>query len=156
MSWRRAVLVGGVVVGVLDILDAFVFFYLRAGVSPTRILQSIASGLLGRAAFEGGAATAALGLGLHFVIALTIVLGYALAARRIPALASRPMMWGSLYGVAVYGVMNLVVIPLSAIGSGRLPSGAVLVNGLLIHVLGVGIPSAWFARAGRAPVVART
>lgn len=54
MPWGRALLVGTLAVGVLDILDAIVFFALR-GAQPIRILQSIAAGLLGRAAFAGGA-----------------------------------------------------------------------------------------------------
>jgi hypothetical protein len=46
-------------VGTLDLLDAFLFFGVIWGLSPLRILHSIASGLLGRAASEDG-----LGVGL--------------------------------------------------------------------------------------------
>lgn len=66
----RALLLGTVVVGSLDAIDAVVFFGLRSGVKPIRIFQSIASGLLGRPAFQGGYQTAALGACLHFFIAL--------------------------------------------------------------------------------------
>lgn len=54
--------------GTLDILFAMAFSHLRAGVTPTRTLHSVAAGLLGRDSFGGGAATAALGLALHFAI----------------------------------------------------------------------------------------
>ena len=141
----RALWLGTLTVGLLDILDAFIFFGLR-GVTPLRILQSIASGLLGRPSFAGGAATAALGALLHFFIAFAVVATYFLASRRLPALARRPFLYGSLYGVLVYLVMTFVVVPLSAAPMG-LPSPPVAVNGLLIHVLGVGLPSALFARA---------
>ena len=144
MSPRRALLLGTLTVGVLDITDAFVFFWARNAVAPPVILQSIASGLLGRAAFQGGWPTALLGLGLHFFIAFVIVLVYQVASRRAPSLTRRLWWWGPLYGIAVYVVMNYVVIPLSA-ASFRPPAPAVLANGLLIHVFGVGIPSAWFA-----------
>jgi hypothetical protein len=143
----QAVLFGTLTVGTLDILDAFIFFGLL-GVAPVRILHSIASGLLGRAAYEGGAATAALGLGLHFFIAFGIVAVYVLASRWLPVLARRPWVYGLLYGLLVYAVMNYVVVPLSA-ASLRPPSGLSLVNGLLIHALGIGLPSALFARATR-------
>ena len=143
----RGLLWGTLAVGVLDLLDALVFFGLR-GVPPIRILQSIASGLLGAAAYRGGAATAALGTLLHFLIAFAIVAVYHLASRRWPFLARRPWLWGPLYGLAVYLVMNLAVVPLSAavVGPKTLP---VVVNGVLIHLFGVGLPSALSARAVR-------
>jgi hypothetical protein len=144
----RALLLGGLTVGVLDGLDALVFFGLR-GVSPTRLFQGIGSGLLGRSAFEGGMATALLGVLLHFCIAFAVVTTYHVAARRIPDLARRPWIHGPLYGLLVYAVMNFIVIPLSAIGA-RSPSTAVLLNGLLIHALGVGPPAALSAQAARA------
>ena len=137
------ILYGSLAVGVLDIIDAFLFFWLRSGVRPTRILQSIAAGLLGReAAVAGGITTAMLGLGLHFFIAFMIVLTYHLASRRIKALSEHPVILGMLYGLLVYAVMNFVVLPLSAAPPRSAPSGAVLVNGLLIHAFGVGLPAA--------------
>jgi hypothetical protein len=144
-STRRALLLGAAAVGALDLLDALIFFGLR-GVPPERILQSIAAGVLGRSAFTGGGSAAALGLVLHFVIAALIVATYLGAARLFPSLARRPVAYGALYGVAVYLVMNWVVIPLSAAVAGPRPL-AVVVNGVAIHVLGVGIPAALAARA---------
>lgn len=149
MLTLRALLGGTLVVGVLDILDAFVFFGWR-GVSPIRILQSIAAGLLGRAAFGGGLRTAGLGLLLHFVIAFVIVLVYYIASGRLPALVRHPIRLGVLYGLAAYAVMTFIVVPLSAAGSGlRLPPWPVAANGLFIHVFGVGLPAALAARAAR-------
>ncbi len=147
----RAILLGALTVGVLDGLDAIIFFGLR-GVAPHRIFQSIASGLLGRASFQGGAATVALGVLLHFTVALGIVATYHLASRRLPTLAQRPFLWGPLYGIAAYLVMNYVVIPLSAVTRGGTPALPVVVNGVLIHMFGVGMPAALFARAARAEV----
>ena len=75
---------------------------------PSRIFQSVAAGLLGRdAAIAGGAPTAALGLALHFFIALTVAVVFFAAARFAPALWQRPWIFGSLYGIGVYGVMHL-------------------------------------------------
>jgi len=144
----QALLGGAVTVGVLDILDAFVFFGLR-GASPVRILQSIAGGLLGRAAFQGGPATAALGLVLHFTIAFLIVGVYYTASGRLAALVRHPIACGAAFGVAAYLVMNFVVVPLSAAG-GAPRTLPVVLNGVLIHIVGVGIPAALFTRAARA------
>lgn len=144
-SIGRALVVGTLAVGVLDILDAFIFFGLR-GAKPIGILQSIASGVLGRAAYQGGMRTALLGLLLHFVIAFGVVATYLVATRLLPALNQRPWVYGLLYGLAVYAVMNLIVVPMSAavLGSGPTPL-VVRVNGLLIHMFGVGLPAALVA-----------
>jgi hypothetical protein len=141
---RRAILYGTLAVAVLDGLDAAVFFGLR-GASPVRVFQAIAAGLLGRDAFQGGAPTAALGVLLHCFISFVVVCVYHAASTKLPALKRSPLLWGPLYGIGVYLVMNFVVLPLSAAGAPRL-STPVVVNGVLAHVFFVGMPSALFAR----------
>jgi hypothetical protein len=148
LSTARALLYGTLVVGILDLADAFVFFGLR-GARPIRILQSIASGLLGRAAFSGGLGTAVLGAALHFFIAFMVVATFFVASRYISILRRTSVWSGLMYGVVVYIVMNFVVLPLSAAGRGSFP-WPVVANGLIIHMLGVALPSSLFARAGRA------
>jgi len=145
LSPARAILYGTLVVGTLDIVDAFVFFGLRSGTPPARILQSIASGWLGRAAYTGGAGAAALGAITHYFIAFGIVVTYFVASRRVAVLTRHPIACGIVYGALVYLFMNRVVIPLSAIGAASWPVLPVLANGLLIHAFGIGIPSAIFA-----------
>jgi hypothetical protein len=147
LSPLAAVLAGGATVGVLDLLDGIIFFRLR-GVAPIRIPHSIAAGILGRAAFQGGLQTAAIGVLLHFMIATTIVLTFYVVSRRLTILLRHPIAAGILYGLVVYTVMNYVVIPLSHAGRGAF-SWPVLLNGLFIHAFGVGLPSALFARAAR-------
>ena len=148
LSAARALLYGTLVVGILDLADAFVFFGLR-GARPIRILQSIASGLLGRGAFSGGLGTAFLGAVLHFFIAFVVVATFFVASRYISILRRAPVWSGLMYGVVVYLVMNFVVLPLSAAGRGSY-AWPIVANGLIIHMLGVGLPSSLFARAGRA------
>ena len=143
----RALAAGALAVGVLDIADAFIFFGLR-GVQPGRILQSIAAGFLGPPAFQGGAATMALGLGLHFFIATMIVLVFYTASGRLPVLIEHPIRFGALYGIAAYLVMTFIVVPASASPAGP-RSWPVVLNGLCIHIAGVGLPAALAARAAR-------
>lgn len=145
MTTARALGYGTLVVGVLDGGDAVIFFGLR-GAAPVRIFQSIAAGLLGRAAFAGGLSTALLGVLLHFFISFVVVATFLLASRRIRPLIRAPVAAGLAYGVVVYLVMNFVVVPLSAAATGR-PSWPVVANGLMIHMLGVGLPASLFARA---------
>ena len=147
MTSGKALALGTLAVGTLDILDALIFFGLR-GVRPIRIFQAIAAGLLGRSSFEGGLATALLGGVLHYFITFSIVGVYFLASPRAPVLTRRAVALGMLYGIIVYFVMSYVVIPLSAANQGAF-SLPVFVNGILIHALGVGLPAALFARAAR-------
>lgn len=151
----RAIFLGGLVVGTLDLLDAFIFFGLRSGARPIGILHSIAAGAIGRdAARTGGMQTAALGFVLHFVVAIAITTVYVIASRFIPTLRRRWIIGGVVFGVLAYFVMTLVVVPLSNAGPGRitfaLPVAPVLINGLLIHAFGVGLPAAYFAQKSRA------
>ena len=141
----RAILFGTLAVGVLDLADALVFFGLR-GARPIRIFQSIAAGLLGRASFSGGVPTALLGVILHFFIAFLIVTTCVVASRWVPLLRTRPIVSGAFYGIGVYLVMNLAVLPLSAAGKPTFVPVVVL-NGVLIHMFGVGVPSCLAARA---------
>ena len=90
----RGILLGGTLAGVLDILAAFLMSWPR--VPPVRVLQYIASGALGPAAFRGGAATAAAGLAFHFVIAFGAAAAYVAASRRWPLLLTRPLRAASL------------------------------------------------------------
>jgi hypothetical protein len=143
-----AVLAGGLIVGTLDILYACVFWRLKARVPPRRILQSVAAGLLGRASFEGGARTAALGLAIHYFNATTMSVVYYLATGRFPRLLRRPWLAGAAYGLLVYGVMNHVVIPLSAAKQGSKDPWWIRIS-LAVHIFFVGIPIALAARRAR-------
>jgi uncharacterized membrane protein YagU involved in acid resistance len=149
VSPTLAVVLGGLAAGVIDMTYACTFWAIKSGVRPSRIFQSVAAGLLGRqAAVAGGAPTAALGLALHFFIALTVAFVYYTAARYAEALWRRPWASGSLYGVAVFGVMHYIVVPLSAAGGG-VPPFDLLWDGLsiVVHAFGIGVPVAFGTRA---------
>lgn len=146
---RRALstlVLGGLIAGAFDITYAIVISYLRKGVLPSRVLQSVASGLLGNDAYQGGAPTAALGLALHFGIALTAAVVYFLASRYLPVLVQKPVLCGAAYGAAIFAFMNLVVIPLSRIGPRPAPAFVVLSTGLLVHMFLIGVPIALASR----------
>src|SRR5262245_15076983 len=102
-----AVVVAGFVAGTLDIGAAALINL----VSPIRILHIIAGGILGRAALAGGASVAILGLLLQWAMSLIIALVYVMVARWLPALRRAWVVGGLCYGVAVFVVMNYVVVP---------------------------------------------
>lgn len=140
----RAILYATLVVGVLDATDGVVFLGLH-GQNPIQVLQYIASSLLGARSFSGGLASAGLGLILHFAIALVVATIYILASRRVAVLRTQWVLVGLLFGAAVWAVMNLVVLPLTAVAHGPIATAA-LVNGVMGHALFVGLPSAFFAK----------
>ena len=144
--WGTTLVATAVIAGTLDIVYAIAFSYFRSGTSPLRLLQSVAYGALGREAYNGGAATAALGLGFHFLIAFTITAIFFAAASYYPSLTRRPLITGSLFGIGVYLVMNFVVLPLSRIGPRPMPAAIVIVTGVLVHMFLIGVPIAWGAR----------
>jgi uncharacterized membrane protein YagU involved in acid resistance len=129
--------IGGGVAGLLDAIYATVLWGMIQGSNPAAVWQSVASGLSGKAAFQGGAVTATLGLALHFFIAFVMALVYVRAARRLPALLARPILMGVLYGFVLYVVMNFVVVLLSAIGF-RAPDLVGAIRALIPHILFVG------------------
>ncbi|WP_078014041.1 hypothetical protein [Hymenobacter sp. CRA2] len=132
--------------GTLDIVTAIIVFgVLRGTATPVQILQSVASGVLGPAAYQGGASSALLGLGLHYLIALIWTTLFVTAARAWPVLRRHWARSGVLYGAAVWALMNLVVVPLSQVPPRPLtPVGIALNLGIL--VLMIGLPIAYLTR----------
>ncbi|MDZ7267578.1 MAG: hypothetical protein ONB48_19325 [candidate division KSB1 bacterium] len=142
---HQAIFWGGLIAGTLDILTAFINSGLR-GAGPTRVLQAIASGLLGAEAFEGGFTTAALGLALHFFIATTATAVYYAASRKLKLLVDQPIVCGLAYGIPVYVVMNLIVLPLSAVPFKPPHTLGTVVTAALILMFCVGLPIALVVR----------
>ena len=135
----------GLLVGTLDIVFVTTFWGIKSAIPTGRILQSIAAGLLGPAAFEGGAQTALLGLGLHYSIAIIMALAWYLVARRWTILNDRPVAFGGMYGLVLYGIMNFVVVPLSRATPGSTDPTWVW-SSVAVHVILIGMPIAMFVR----------
>ncbi len=136
-----AILLGGLIAGTLDIgAAAFI-----NGRSPLVILLVIASGLLGKASFQGGLPAVILGLALQWLMSLIITAIYVLVSNRIVELKQHWIAGGLAYGIGVFVVMNYVVVPLSEIG--RIPQfTAWTLGGNLFAMIGFGMLIAFFAR----------
>lgn len=133
-----AVLAAGGIAATIDIVYACSFHYFYNGVPPLRILQTIASGLLGRAAFDGGASAGALGLFAHYVILIGAAAIYGWASRRWRFLVDRAFVAGVVFGVGIWLTMNFVVLPLSAAPPFRLSWSVGSVSNALVHWLVLG------------------
>ena len=139
----RAILYATLAVGLLDATDGVVFLGLH-GRNPVQVLQYIASSVMGVRAFSDGLASAGIGLVLHFAVSLVVAAIYILASRRLAVLRTRWVVLGLLYGAAVWAVMNLVLLPFTAVIHSPITTAALL-NGVIGHALFVGLPSAFFA-----------
>lgn len=137
---------GGLIAGALDITGACVVSWLRASVPAVRVLQSVASGLLGPAAYTGGTKTAVLGLVLHFLIATIWTIVFYVASRKLRFLLQQPIVWGLIYGVVVYAFMNFVVLPWSHFPQRTPPTLTGRLIGLLIIMFCIGLPIALIVR----------
>ena len=139
----RAIAITGLIVGAMDITSAFIIAIAR-GSTVMRLLQFVASGLIGQQAFAGGTATAALGLGLHFVIAFSLVAVFYVASRSLAFIPRHAAISGLIYGLIVFGVMNLIVLPLSAAKPRHTLSGDLIQIG--IHLFVIGLPTSLLIR----------
>ena len=137
-----AVLLAGLIAGTIDIGAAC----LINGHGPIIICQAIASGVLGRASFHGGLNSAGLGLVLQWSMSIIIAAIYIVAAQLLPALRRAWLAFGLLYGVGIYFVMNLIVVPLSNAGGKGYHFVPVRFAEDMVAMLLFGTIVAWFAR----------
>ena len=149
-----SIVIGGGIAATLDIVYAILRNGGR-GRSPEWVLQSVASGLLGESAFDGGTAAAVLGLACHFAILLVAAFVYLQASLRLPLLRTHALACGAIFGVLVYLFMNFVVLPASAFPFHLTYPPLRLLEGFASHAVFVGLPIALAVRhfaASRSPL----
>ena len=139
----RAIASAGLIAGILDITSAFVIAGLK-GMGSIRMLQGIASGLLGARSFEGGMATAGLGLAIHFLIAFTAASVFYAASRKFSFLTQHAVVSGLLYGIAVYVFMYWIVVPLAFVNARHSISRDL--TAMIVHMVLIGLPIALVVR----------
>ncbi|MCB2407914.1 DUF1440 domain-containing protein [Hymenobacter lucidus] len=136
----RAIATTALVAGTLDIVAACTQFALTTGKSPVIVLQFVASGVFGKAAFTGGPAMAVWGLLLHFLIATIFTVAYFWLYPRLPWLGRHPVAAGLGYGVVVWLIMNRMVVPLSGVAPQPfIPLKALMAAAILMLCIGLPI-----------------
>jgi hypothetical protein len=152
----QAILSGWLLCGVLDITAACVQSWINAGRTPDQVLKGVASALWGSHATAGGAGMAAIGLIMHFTVALTATLVFYALSRRLAFLRTAPLLLiGPLYGVVVFCAMNYGTLPLMSwvrsfyLGTAPRWPGSMGWPQVLIHMVCVGLPIAWGVRRAR-------
>jgi hypothetical protein len=130
------ILAGGLVAGSLDLTAAFVTF-------GWGVPRAIAAGLLGMQALHGGPGTWMLGVLLHYLIAYLAATVYCVASRRLEFLRPYFLLCGMFYGIAVYLVMTLIVLPVSGLHAAGPYQLRGLIQGILVHMFLIGVPIAF-------------
>jgi hypothetical protein len=140
-SLLRSIVLGGLIIG---IADAIVYHWFVSSVLEGHplisVYQYLASGALGNAAFAGGIGTALLGVLFHFCVSFVVAAVFIVSADRIPLLRRYALPGALVYGVGVYIVMNLIVLPLSAAPPLPPPTTPQLIELIVVHLLVIGLP----------------
>jgi hypothetical protein len=139
-SLLKPILVGGDIAGTFDLISAFMTF-------GWGVPRAIAGGLLGRQVILSGSLFIwILGIVLHFTIAFSAAAIYCLASRRLPFLRDHWLVCGMFYGIAIFLVMNLIVLPLCALHAAGPYQLRGLIQGVLAHMLIIGLPISFSLR----------
>ena len=134
------ILFAWLVTGTLDITAALIYYPIMYGITQTQLLQNIASGVLGERAFAGGLQMAALGLLIHYCIALLWTSVYFIGYPAITVLWRNRFVAGISYGIAVWLVMNLVVLPLSKVNRSPFDLKQALIGAVILMIC-IGLPN---------------
>jgi hypothetical protein len=139
-----ATVMGGLVAGTLDIMQAFILWAAVRDATAIQVLQGVAAGLLGRDSFSGGLPAAALGAVLHYFISFCAAGFYYAASRKLPVLVRQPVLCGITYGFLFYLLMTFIVVPLSAAPMSRPPTFTW--DGVFAHTILFGLTIALISR----------
>lgn len=133
----------GLLVGSLDIMAAMIYFFIRTGNKDVlRVLKFVASGLFGKSATAGGAGMITAGFIFHYIIALSFTTIFFLIYPHLPFFQKNKLLAGILYGLFVWCIMNLIVVPLSRTGQRPFQLDNVIYN-MMILIACIGIPLSW-------------
>lgn len=136
----------GLVAGTLDITENIIFNQFR-GVTVKMIFQYIASGLIGMKSFSLGGESVALGVAIHYAIAMTWTVIFYLLSRKLLFLTRQAAIGGIVYGGIVYVIMNFVVLPLTAVPHApRAMTVASRISGVLALLFCIGLTIALLTR----------
>jgi hypothetical protein len=134
----------GLLAGTLDIIAACGLFSIRTGQDPTVVLRFVASGVFGPDALAGGWSMAFAGLLFHFIIAYSWTTLYLLLSPKLPN--GSWIVYGLLYGVLVWLIMNLIVLPYLSRITPRPFSWSGALIGALILMLAIGLPVSYLSK----------
>jgi hypothetical protein len=148
MTKRNAkILQAGLIVGTLDILSAFIYYYIKSGKTNFLVIfKFIASGIFGKAAGDGGTDMILTGLILHYAIAFSFTVFFFWLYPKVNVMSKNRIVTGVVYGLFVWALMNLVVVPLSNTVHRPFKIEGLLIN-MGILIVCIGLPLSFIANA---------
>ena len=144
-SLAKTIALVGLLAGTLDILSAFVQVWLVRGTSPVVVLQYIASGAVGKAAFTSGWEMPLLGLLFHFVIAYSFTALFFIIYPNIKFFSKNIVLTAIIYGIFIYIAMNMVVLRFTKVPPGTFHLDKALIATAIL-IVAIGLPVSYFAR----------
>ena len=142
------VLKAGLIVGTLDILAAFLYYFIKSGNNPLRILKFIAGGVFGEKAFTGNNTMYWIGLLLHYLIAFCFTLLFLFVFSKLQFLKNNLLLRGIIYGILVWAIMNFLVVPLSQLPARSFEPLNSFIN-LVILIVCIGIPLSYITGSNK-------
>lgn len=109
----KTILFAGLLVGSLDILAAFIDFYIATGNGPAGVLRYIASGVFGNKAFTGGNTMLLWGLFFHYLIAYSFTTLFFWLSMKVRFVALYPITTAVIYGIFMWVSTVLIIVPIS-------------------------------------------
>lgn len=146
-SKSGTIFLSGLIAGTLDILAAVIIYaVVLEKTTAIKILQSIASGVFKKEAYTGGPQMAWYGLGFHYLIALIFAWFYFIIYPYLPFLKKNVILSGILYGILVWIIMNLIVLPIAFPLLPEKHFDFPLLLSILILIVCIGLPIASITR----------
>ncbi|MCD9187685.1 MAG: hypothetical protein LUM44_14795 [Pyrinomonadaceae bacterium] len=132
------ILITGLIAGTLDILAAI---FVLAGGNAVGVFKYIASGAFGKAAFDGGNEMVVWGAVFHYLIAMFWTGLFFLLYPQLSFLKRNKWLNAVVYGIIVWSVMNLLILPFTKIAPQIFTVSGVLKN-IVILIICIGLPAA--------------
>ena len=135
----------GLLAGTLDISFACLQVYIMRGTTPEIVLRYIASGAFGKAAFSGGWGMPLVGLLFHYIIAYSFTILFFILYPAIRVMSKSVVATAIVYGIFIFVVMNLLVVPLTKIPASTFHLDKALMATAIL-IVAIGLPLSFFAR----------
>jgi len=136
----KTILTAGLLAGTLDATAAIVNYTIEGGKLPSKIFQYIASGAVGKVAFTGGSGMIILGIIFHYTIAFAFTLFLFMIYPRLNFLSKNRILTAILYGIFVWLVMNVIVVPMSNVPAASSFNIKQAIIATVILIIAVGLP----------------
>ena len=135
----KTIVAAGLLAGTLDIVTACTHYALRTGKNPVAVLRFVASGVFGQDAFTGSSLMPIWGLLFHYLIAFSFTVVFFWLYPRLRLFALNRYLLAILFGLFIWTVMNLLVVPLSNTPKGPFNWSSALQN-MAILIIMIGVP----------------